>query len=309
MQYKKEVEQGKVNETILQKQLNQSKEITNSLQKEVEQKQIEYQKELNEEKAMKERQEIVNKKLRTELEELKKSEEKQKVLVENKMHQVEEEFVQKQKIAVQSEHKKQIEEQEKNLQKQKEKYELQLIDMKNKIQELEAFRKKAQEEKDKETAKVQERMDADEDKQYKKTLEDTKDTIKKEKDEVKKEEDDKKMMEYVNSFNQQEKQKSRDQDLDDNLKSITTMANMAKTDDMESAQNANDKMAVDANEDSQTQLEENQAAILVLKALTDSKKELSQTANVSSSQSVSQKESAAPAAPTVQLVEDKKAKN
>jgi len=35
---------------------------------------------------MKERQEIVNKKLRTELEELKKSEEKQKVLVENKMH-------------------------------------------------------------------------------------------------------------------------------------------------------------------------------------------------------------------------------
>jgi len=82
--------------------------------------------------------------------------------------------------------------------------------MKNKIQELETFRKKAQEEKDKETAKVQERMDADEDKQYKKTLEDTKDTIKKEKDEVKKEEDDKKMMEYVNSFNQQEKQKSRD---------------------------------------------------------------------------------------------------
>jgi hypothetical protein len=35
---------------------------------------------------MKERQEIVNKKLRTELEELKKSEEKQKVLVESKMH-------------------------------------------------------------------------------------------------------------------------------------------------------------------------------------------------------------------------------
>jgi len=35
---------------------------------------------------MKERQEIVDKKLRTELEELKKSEEKQKVLVENKMH-------------------------------------------------------------------------------------------------------------------------------------------------------------------------------------------------------------------------------
>lgn len=91
---------------------------------------------------MKERQEIVNKQLRTQLEELKKSEEQQKVLVQNKMHQVEDEFIQKQKIAVESERKKLNEDQEKKLLKQKEKYELEHIEMKNKIQELEAFRKK-----------------------------------------------------------------------------------------------------------------------------------------------------------------------
>jgi hypothetical protein len=62
--------------------------------------------ELNEEKVMKERQEIVNKKLRTELEDLKQSELKQKELVEIKMHKVEEEFIQKQKIAVELEKKK-----------------------------------------------------------------------------------------------------------------------------------------------------------------------------------------------------------
>jgi hypothetical protein len=55
---------------------------------------------------MKERQEIVNKRLRTELEELRQSEEKQKQLVEIKMHKVEEEFIQKQKIAVELEKKK-----------------------------------------------------------------------------------------------------------------------------------------------------------------------------------------------------------
>ena len=91
---------------------------------------------------MKERQEIVNKQLRTQLEELKKSEEQQKVLVQNKMHQVEDEFIQKQKIAVESERNKLNEDQEKKLLKQKEKYELEHIEMKNKIQELEAFRKK-----------------------------------------------------------------------------------------------------------------------------------------------------------------------
>lgn len=91
---------------------------------------------------MKERQEIVNKQLRNQLEELKKSEEQQKVLVQNKMHQVEDEFIQKQKIAVESERKKLNEDQEKKLLKQKEKYELEHIEMKNKIQELEAFRKK-----------------------------------------------------------------------------------------------------------------------------------------------------------------------
>jgi len=62
--------------------------------------------ELNEERVMKERQEIVNKKLRTELEDLKQSELKQKELVEIKMHKVEEEFIQKQKIAVELEKKK-----------------------------------------------------------------------------------------------------------------------------------------------------------------------------------------------------------
>lgn len=96
----------KVNETILQRQINQTQEITDSLKKEVEQKQKEYMNELNEEKVMKERQEIVNKKLRTELEDLKQSELKQKELVEIKMHKVEEEFIQKQKIAVELEKKK-----------------------------------------------------------------------------------------------------------------------------------------------------------------------------------------------------------
>jgi hypothetical protein len=58
------------------------------------------------------------------------------------MHQVEDEFIQKQKIAVESERKKLNEDQEKKLLKQKEKYGLEHIEMKNKIQELEAFRKK-----------------------------------------------------------------------------------------------------------------------------------------------------------------------
>jgi len=49
------------------------------------------------------------------------------------MHQVEDEFIQKQKIAVESERKKLNEDQEKKLLKQKEKYELEHIEMKNKI--------------------------------------------------------------------------------------------------------------------------------------------------------------------------------
>ena len=55
--------------------------------------------------------------------------------------------------------------------------------MKKQIQELEAFRKKVQEEKAKEAAKFQEKIDAQEDQEYKKALEETKETVQKEKDE------------------------------------------------------------------------------------------------------------------------------
>lgn len=57
--------------------------------------------------------------------------------------------------------------------------------MKKQIQELEAFRKKVQEEKAKEAAKFQEKIDAQEDQEYKKVLEETKETVQKEKDEQK----------------------------------------------------------------------------------------------------------------------------
>lgn len=86
------------------------------------------------------------------------------------------------------------------------------------------------------------------------------------------------------------------------------MAKLAKTDDYESAQNTNDKMAMESTEDNQTQLDDNQAAaILLLKGLTDSKKELSQNSNASEV-SVSQKEISAPAVPTIKQNVEKKCK-
>lgn len=87
------------------------------------------------------------------------------------------------------------------------------------------------------------------------------------------------------------------------------MAKLAKTDDYESAQNTNDKMAMESTEDNQTQLDDNQAAaILLLKGLTDSKKELSQNSNASEI-SVSQKEITTPAVPTIKQNVEKNVKN
>ena len=58
---------------------------------------------------MKERQEIVNNRLKTELDELKKSEETSKKVVEDKMKKIEKEFIEKQKLTVELEDKKMIE--------------------------------------------------------------------------------------------------------------------------------------------------------------------------------------------------------
>lgn len=100
------------------KELNQTKDMTAILKKEFERKDVEYKNELSEEKALKERQEIVNKRLHEELDELKKSEDTSKKVTADKMKKIESEFVEKQKIALQLERKQAIEGQEKALQEQ-----------------------------------------------------------------------------------------------------------------------------------------------------------------------------------------------
>lgn len=64
---------------------------------------------------------------------------------------------------------------------------MQLIEMKKQITELEVYKKKVKDEQAKEAAKFQEKIDAMEDSEYKKTLDETKKTIEKEKDEIKQE--------------------------------------------------------------------------------------------------------------------------
>ena len=93
------------------------------------------------------------------------------------MKKIENEFVEKQKIAIALEKKQAIESQEKALGDQQKKYEKELEEDKKKIQELEAWKKKAEEQKNKEVAKFQDQIDALEDKEYKKSLDDTKETI------------------------------------------------------------------------------------------------------------------------------------
>lgn len=91
----KEVQEKAANLTILQKELNQTKNQTELLKKEVEKKEIEFKNELNEEKVLKERQEIVNKRLNDELTSLKETEETQKNVTNEKMKKIENEFVEK----------------------------------------------------------------------------------------------------------------------------------------------------------------------------------------------------------------------
>jgi hypothetical protein len=91
----REIEQKSQNETLLEKELNRTKAVTDTLRKEVEKKDQEFKNELNDEKVLKERQEIVNNRLKTELEELKKSEANSKKIVEDKMKAIEKEFIEK----------------------------------------------------------------------------------------------------------------------------------------------------------------------------------------------------------------------
>jgi hypothetical protein len=75
---------------------------------------------------LKERQEIVNNRLKAELDELKKSEETSKKVTEDKMKAIEKEFIEKQKITVDIERRRATENQEKTLAVQQEKYEKEL---------------------------------------------------------------------------------------------------------------------------------------------------------------------------------------
>jgi hypothetical protein len=75
---------------------------------------------------LKERQEIVNNRLKAELDELKKSEETSKKVTEDKMKAIEKEFIEKQKITVDIERRRATENQEKALAVQQEKYEKEL---------------------------------------------------------------------------------------------------------------------------------------------------------------------------------------
>lgn len=77
--------------------------------------------------------------------------------------------------------------------------------MKTHIAELEAFKKKVQDDQAREAAKVQEQIDALEDKEYKKILDETKNSMQKERDQVEEEEKTKKTLEYINSFSQSDK--------------------------------------------------------------------------------------------------------
>lgn len=75
---------------------------------------------------LKERQEIVNNRLKAELDELKKSEETSKKVTEDKMKAIEKEFIEKQKITVDIERRRATENQEKALAVQQGKYEKEL---------------------------------------------------------------------------------------------------------------------------------------------------------------------------------------
>lgn len=145
--------------------------------------------------------------------------------------------------------------------------------MKKQVAELQAFKKKVQDDQAKEAAKFQEKIDAMEDTEYKKTLEETKETVQKEKDEIKKDEEVKKTLEYVHSFGEKEKSSASegakeddtDKMISDNLKTVGT------ADEQNSAENSNDNSYHD---DNQAQLDEKQTAIMVLKAIADSQSNL-----------------------------------
>lgn len=89
--------------------------MTDTLKKEVEKKEQDFKNELNDEKVLKERQEIVNNRLKQELDELKRSEQTSKKVTEDKMKAIEKEFIEKQKITIDLERRKATEKQEKTL--------------------------------------------------------------------------------------------------------------------------------------------------------------------------------------------------
>lgn len=148
-----------------------------------------------------------------------------------------------------------------------------------------------QEEKAKEAAKFQEKIDSLEDTEYKKTLEETKETVKKEKEEIKQQEQVKQTLDYIHSLNEKEtsrnseiankrEQEDSEKNMPDNLKSVSA------SDDQESAGNFNDNAY---HEDSQTQLDEHQTALMVLKAIADSQKTIEKANSTIAATSTSQK--------------------
>lgn len=170
------------------------------------------------------------------------------------MKKIENEFIEKQKITVELEKRKAIESQEKALGDQQKKYEKELEQDKKKIAELETWKKQAQEQKNKEVVKFQDQIDALEDKEYKKTLDDTKDTIQQEKDKIKEEDKKKKTIEYVNSFSQSGASDSHEKesaassssqsqaDIDETDRIIQENIKNVGDADNNDAQNANEKL-------------------------------------------------------------------
>lgn len=76
-----------------------------------------YEDEVKSEKDMKIQLELINKKLKQQLEDLNKSQDEQKQLEQKKMDNVEQQFVEKQKIAMELMKKKDMEDQERKLSK------------------------------------------------------------------------------------------------------------------------------------------------------------------------------------------------
>lgn len=213
------------------------------------------------------------------------------------MKAIEKEFIEKQKITIDLERRKATEKQEKALAVQQQKYEKELNENKKKIEQLDQWRKKVQEEKQQEVSKFQDQIDALEDKEYKKTLDHTKDMIQKEKEYESRKEDVKKTLEYISSFNTkdmtkvnatEEMKNLEEQDADKVAESVA--ASSTTTDGIDKAQNNNDQMIHPENisesqlSEEQLKEEDKKTEIMVLKAMSETKKDIVQDGQAKASE-------------------------